>query len=64
MEIFQMSESNNNMDFMDHALNWFNSLPDSDADKLINGISLEAMLVLFKHFPANEVVKEYLHSKL
>lgn len=50
--------------FMDHASNWYESLTDDDANKLINGISLPAMLVLFKHFPDNEVIKSLLHSKL
>ena len=49
---------------MEHAADWYNSLSEEDADRFIGGVSLEAVLVLFKSFPDNDVIKSLLHSKL
>lgn len=50
--------------FMEHAAMWYNSLSDEDADKFIAGLSLDAVLVLFKSFPDNETIRSLLQSKL
>lgn len=50
--------------FMEHAALWYNSLSDEDADKFIAGLSLDAVLILFKSFPDNETIRSLLQSKL
>jgi hypothetical protein len=52
------------LSFMDHALNWLETISEDDANRFLNGITIDAALVLFKHFPDNQLVKEVLHSKV
>jgi len=70
MEIQKMSEiteqcpSPNQISFIDHALQWLDSISHEDANKFLNGITLDSALVLYKHFPDNQLVKEVLQSKI
>lgn len=50
--------------FIDHALNWLGSISQHDANRFLNGITIDAALVLFKYFPDNQLVKEVLQSKV
>ncbi len=50
--------------FIDHALNWLGSISQHDANRFLNGLTVDAALVLFKYFPDNQLVKEVLQSKV
>lgn len=50
--------------FIEHAEQWIMSLPQDDADKFIYGLNIEAILVLFKYFPDNQLIKDVLRSRI
>lgn len=52
------------LNFMDQAEQWLESLPLEDSDKFIDGLGLESILVLFKYFPDNPLIKEILQEKI
>lgn len=64
VEIVEQCPPPRELTFIDHALVWLESITEDDANKFLNGISLNAALVLYKHFPDNELVKEVLQSKI
>jgi len=47
-------------DFIDAAEKWFRSLPAEEAQRFLQGISLQSLLILFKHFPDKEIIQTVL----
>ena len=52
------------LNLIDHAMIWLNSISQEDANKFIGGMNLNSILVLYKHFPDNEIVKQVLQSRI
>lgn len=49
-----------NNDFIDAAERWFRTLPADEAQRFLQGISVQALLVLFKYFPDKEIIQNVL----
>lgn len=43
---------------------WLETLPEDDYSRFMSGISIPALLILFKHFPNNPTVQELLKEKI
>jgi hypothetical protein len=63
-EVTQECPPPRELNFIEHALDWLESISQEDANKFLNGITLDSALVLYKHFPDNQLVKEVLQSKI
>lgn len=48
------------IDFIDSAEEWFKSLPAEEAQRFVQGISTQSLLILFKYFPNKEVIQTFL----
>lgn len=49
-----------NDDFIEAAEKWFRSLPPEEAQRFLQGISTQSLLILFKHFPQKEIIQTVL----
>lgn len=58
MEICKMS------DFLNGMQEWIETLSEEEYAKFFGGIGIQTLLVLFKHFPDNEMIKELLRDKI
>ncbi len=47
-------------DFIESAEKWFRSLPPEEAQRFLQGISTQSLLILFKYFPDKEIVQTVL----
>lgn len=47
-------------DFIENAEKWFRSLPPEEAQRFLQGISTQSLLILFKHFPDKEIIQAVL----
>lgn len=47
-------------DFIENAEKWFRSLPADEAQRFLQGISTQSLLILFKHFPDKEIIQAVL----
>lgn len=50
-------------DFLVEMEKWVDSLSEEDSNKFLDGIGMQTLLVLFKHFPDNEMIKELIREK-
>jgi len=50
--------------FIDHAVNWIMTLPAIDADRFVDDIGMDSVLILYKYFPDHPMIKEMLKSRI
>ncbi len=50
-------------DFIDNAEKWFRTLPVEESNRFLQGISVQSLLILFKHFPDKEIIQSVLKLK-
>lgn len=50
--------------FVDLAVNWIMTLPAEDADRFVDDIGMDSVLILYKYFPDHPMIKDMLKARI